>query len=1690
MERLTEEQGRRYLTKQVGIRHDDNPALFVVLLDALKFPVPEPWQVVTSEESAGEVYFYQPENKETSWQIPFHTSIEDLQSNFLYVWDNEAEAEAHDREAQQRCELALEAWRSRLEERVAEYTEVAIPPEESGGVARSYYYVDDVTTWDSPRSYEKKFFDPKNEPLSRLLEPAYREYLREYEKYYRNSSSSDDDLTGSKQILVERSDSREEGGPPGGSDSRDRTLLSGSESGVTGTLVGSDDIAPHQNSITIEEGVAAAERAGSSRQRGISSGVRAPSSPGPDSSFEASNPLLQRAVQGDSSGVTMADATAAASRNQHAEASSSSSSTAKQGKLTREDVYDRTPTLDPEGLSAVIEQVTNSRSSSSSKAYPTNGSLRSEAESTIKNWDSGLALRKWMIPEQYGKYLQIDGKNETELLRLFSQLFMRPLMPPWRAQRDDRSRVFFQPVGSIPEDKKAWKHPLQTFFAELIPVVRHVLESDDVADKKSRLVAVMQKHAGRKSIKGMGTWMEVEEVGDNGEKQVLFVNREDTQQKRTDSPKLASCIQVYTKLWMLVHLWDGIFVDPPAKCPLSDDECWSLATRLGNMVIQRDSVPPSEPLTAKIDDEEDVSSASSSAGGAANCGSGKISAGGTPRTENDQPTCSASSNKKPEFVSQLPLGEAGLANANSTGVGGAGGSKTADADHNSAASKVPEQGATDSASNAGGTEPLEAASSSVRSGREGKSKDAKDHREQAAAAASLAEQVAAERERLLAEEREARLRHEEKTREDIARAREEWAKERKATQDEMNLAIQAVLDQTTQKTEEALKRQQDEDLDRKAKELEKRLAAETSARDEEFRAKLAEVEARMAEQLASSLEQIREQVKSEVSQKPEKRTDMELDWQRDFDHQCQRLQDQWQRRIEAYKGNAELELQQSIRQIREQHDREQAAAQERWREKDREFVEEQRHLLEGTASRSVSDLAVESQKMMGEHQRLVEAALEQKKMALEKQYAERTRQTDEHIAERRKEIGRDLDTRKTQLEEDLVRTTKEIELQVHSRYMEQFERETLKHQETLMAQTQELQQKAYHEVKKKHTVILDELERDAKQRQEVYLAERSLQASRLQIESDALEESRRKAELERKRLEEARAETERLASQRLAGDTMRLEGLERKFEEKLSSLERSLAETEREALRRETELRSDLENTRKSLSESVRLVEQLSMTTGGGPGMMGVSGGFSRWGPSGPQHGGWMQPRTSDHLQHSVTTQLHASPERHRGGVSIRPGQHLPLQHLQSENLYLPDPPGNAAARISVETTALEEHGDQLTPGNTKVALFSTPGKGDYNSSPASKGNSKGSTNEENLKHVIKGMQMQMEEMQRQLRTASPQKYLENSGGRGGMIDAPGSATFSEAEPRVSELKEFFREFQAQQSREMAQLRQELGGNFSGGDNMPESPGKFTNKYMDRVILDSVREVVTSAMNEAFVADDYNRQQHMRRKKDPFNSGQHHQQSRGGAGPGVVPSSGGKKRGGQQKKTSTSSPQRPLMYPEHEMSNLFSAEDSSLEDLMSGGGGPISFADPHLGSTYSFGGGPGAHPSSIQQNYNHGVQELQHQQHHNMQNSSINVVGNNHDNHPQHHRSLSSPGTRGTSSGDGLSQHFSNSGTGMVRGSTRGGNNMRNSSNGGRHSQVAHQRQITYNEYNDPASQALAERFPDTFRVLQMSGGF
>ena len=51
---------------------------------------------MSSEEGT---YFYNPDSKETSWELPYHPSIVELQTNFQYVWENDASGkEAHDAE--------------------------------------------------------------------------------------------------------------------------------------------------------------------------------------------------------------------------------------------------------------------------------------------------------------------------------------------------------------------------------------------------------------------------------------------------------------------------------------------------------------------------------------------------------------------------------------------------------------------------------------------------------------------------------------------------------------------------------------------------------------------------------------------------------------------------------------------------------------------------------------------------------------------------------------------------------------------------------------------------------------------------------------------------------------------------------------------------------------------------------------------------------------------------------------------------------------------------------------------------------------------------------------------------------------------------------------------------------------------------------------------------------------------------------------------------------------------------------------------------------------------------------------------------------------------------------------------------------------------------------------------------------
>ncbi|CAD7923255.1 unnamed protein product [Amoebophrya sp. A120] len=1402
MERLTEEQARQYVGKHFNILHDENPALFVVLVEALKFPLLDPWQIVATEESG--VYFFNPDTNETSWELPYHASVVDLKNNFEYVWaDNgfayldattgqlldDAKIQEHDKEAHSRTQVALDAWEKAFEQRVAEYQAHEVLEGEAGAAAASssssstqkkkkYYHHPgtETTTWTTPRSYESSFFQPKFDPLSRLLEPEYRTYLREYEKYYKGSQSS----SSSEELVT--STSKEDLGLASPPASKKTTVLNKTD----------------EDHHAVDGG----NKYGNATASAEEDATRTP-----------------KVV------------------NNMNEAASSSSASKN---------FDRTPTLgfdQEEGLDRDMKAMNRSGKT---------GELRALAEQAVKDWDAGLALKKWMVPEQYAKYLHLEPGEETEL---FTKLFLRPLMPPWRAKRDEKSRVYFEHVGSIPADKKAWKHPLQSFFHELIPVVREVLQTDDLFDKKSRLVAVMQKHAGRKSLKGMGTWLikEHKPASEDGQTPALtiYVNREDSSQERSDNPKVAACCQVYTKLWMLVTLWHSIFGEEH-KCPLSDDECWSLAERLGNMVLQQQqsSVPNSEPLTAKIEIETPAD---------------------TPKEDNllRQSSLSKSSGERKKFPLNLQQRTPG--------------------DTSSAQEQTSDNNYDDEQAALGETEDENLVDPIVEAQYVSK---VNQHHEQEK---QLAEQAV----RLQAE-------YEEKLREEIENAKIAFAEERRQSQVDMD-----------EKLQEFLRQKEQEDAERNREDVSQMLAEANYQKEEELSTALEQMETRLQEQMTASLAELRLQMADEVKKMPEKRRDMELDWQRDFDHQAQRLQEQWLRKFDQQRSGAEIELQQALREIREKSEREHHLAQEKWRQRESEFVEEQRSSLENVASRSAADLATESTKLLGEHQRLVDSSLEQKRLNLEKQHAERSRHVEEQLLERKKEIARDLDARKSELEQDLVRKTKEIEFQVESRYLDQFERESQKHAEHLAAQTQELQQKAYLEVKQKQGVILDELERDAKQRQDVFLAERQLQASRLQFEAEALEETRKKAELERKRLEEAKHEADRTSNYRTQSDQMRCDTLERKMEEKLLSLERTIADNEREAQRRESELRTELDTTRKSLHESVRLLESIA------PNVVGRAS----YGSTGSSLG--LPPfQMTDPLQHSVlTTQLHASPNPHRSLVPGSAGGQLGPQQ-QQQPMYLPNPvlvPGSAERenrlhRISVESAATQVPHGVGGQNNNSVSehqhpLLTTPPRGTSTgaadsllvgaappighqplhhpavSSKQSKLDSKGSSQDEGLRNTVRTMQAQMEEMERRLRAEQQGDHL-----FGGPVQASQPEYNNPSgDPNMQDLKSFFREFQQQQAHEMAQLRSALvatrggggaagGGAAGGGGGINEdSPGGLGQNYLDRVILDSVREVVSDAMTEAFVADDYQRQ---RRKREAFAPNNRYQFPGGG---GVSP---------------------------------------------------------------------------------------------------------------------------------------------------------------------------------------------------------
>eukprot|EP00392_Amoebophrya_sp_AT5.2_P012761 g12868.t1 len=1439
METLTEEQGKQYLEKHF-LSHDANPVLFVVLQEALKFPLPPPWQVVQS--SGDGVYFFNPESKETAWELPYHPSLQELANNFEYVWKNGTNYDAsadfreqeHDAEAHRRAQLALEAWSHHTahEARIAGYEEVVlddIPPaaqdvaaaastsstsgENIAAKDRYYYHKEDrnETTWDSPRTHENKFFLPKYDPLSRLLEEEYREYLREYDRYFRNppSASDQDGEQGAAAAA-----SRSSGGAGAATASASVSSASaGGGGGTTGGLL----LKQQQHQLPVV-GLAAANNGGGGVVPSSSAAVKdVPAPSGKD---------LQAALLGGGEGTPTSSSNAARDGHQGGGGGGATSSSSSHY------LYSRTPTLDPEGGGATggDGMITAESTSAALKQRP-RSELRLEAERQLNEWDGGLALKKWMIPEQYAKYLHIEPGEET---KLFTLIFLRPLMPPWRAKRDEKSRVFFQHVGSVPEEKKAWKHPLQSFFGELVPVVREGLQAEDLFERKSRFVAVMQKHAGRKSLKGMGTWIVDAEPQLHEEGAAagapIYVNREDTTQKRTDDPKVAACCQVYTKLWMLVTLWKGIFGEEQ-KCPLSDEECWSLAERLGNMVVQRlengSSAAPSVPMTAKIQTPVDTPK-------------------GTSGDQEDGATAQLKKSFKPLPIDlgkaaggRVPLG----GSTSSGGDGGAGGSNAAE----SLYEEEEEKSELDEGE-------IEVTASSEEEGT-------------AVAGAGTGGGIAAggglvrddEVERLLAEH-EARRRQDDEERlreyEEGLKAEfeERLQSERRASKVELEEQMRALL----VLREEEAKAKQSEEVER--------LLAETAySRDEELRTAMEEMKTKLQAEMQTMLEKLRENMEEEIHKMPEKRRDMELDWQREYSDFG------WQ-----------LDL-----------------------EKDAEFVDDQKKQLEAVASRSTQELAAESTKLLAEHQRLVDSSLEQKRLGLEREHSERTRHVEGQLVERKREIARELDLRKSALEEDLVRKTKEIELAVENRYLQNFERESARHTEDFLGRTQELQQQAFHEGRKRQGAMLDELEQDAKRRQEVFLAERALQQSRLQYESEALEEARKKAEAERKRLEEAKTEAERMGNVRQQADALRVETLERRLEEKLRGLERSIADNEREAQRREGELRTELETTRRSLSESMALLQSLpgagAAYVGGAPSYGGgavgganqlhsSAGAFGRHSNSslsgGPQmssvgaqlyHNGGAAASAGagDPLQHSVqTTQLHASPGHHRVSVASNAGG---APQAGGSAVFLPDPVMAPGARISGETAETVAHLQELaTP----------PRRGDASSK---------SSQEESLRIQVKHMQSQMEAMEQKMRDQGGDPgpgysmALDHDAAIGSTAGATGLPPQhhlqQQREPSMEELKSMFREIQAQQARQLAQLRADLvggpggapaalphhagglttsGSARGGGEN---SPGGVGQKYLDRVILESVRDVVQDAMSEAFVADEYQRQ---RRKREAF----------------------------------------------------------------------------------------------------------------------------------------------------------------------------------------------------------------------------
>ena len=60
---------------------------------------------------------------------------------------------------------------------------------------------------------------------------------------------------------------------------------------------------------------------------------------------------------------------------------------------------------------SILQKKNTAEKDDASTKAPVLGKLAEDAMALNRSWDPGLALRKWMIPDQYAKYLHVDKKK-------------------------------------------------------------------------------------------------------------------------------------------------------------------------------------------------------------------------------------------------------------------------------------------------------------------------------------------------------------------------------------------------------------------------------------------------------------------------------------------------------------------------------------------------------------------------------------------------------------------------------------------------------------------------------------------------------------------------------------------------------------------------------------------------------------------------------------------------------------------------------------------------------------------------------------------------------------------------------------------------------------------------------------------------------------------------------------------------------------------------------------------------------------------------------------------------------------------------------------------------------------------------------------------------------------------------------